>query len=201
MTPGHQAVNTRPERRILRSPKRPCLPRYLTALHWYASRPSTSGGKRDSNPQHQAQRGCEQEVRGRCRLPCQAGPLRPTHPTGQPLAARSDAATWRYATGRDRVPGRSGGDGIRERPRWWVPPGATVGATARCAITMRPRVSARAGILCRWPRLMLPYGRRTAVGSGSDGEESPGGGDALEFVFAAVVKGCARAGDEIDDGP
>src|ERR671911_1827116 len=38
------------------------------------------------------------------------------------------------------------------------------------------------------------------MGSGSDGEESPGGGDAFEFVFAAVVKGCARACDEIDDG-
>jgi hypothetical protein len=38
------------------------------------------------------------------------------------------------------------------------------------------------------------------VGSGSDSEESPGGGDASEFVFAAVVKGRARAGDEIDDG-
>src|SRR5262245_3435653 len=39
------------------------------------------------------------------------------------------------------------------------------------------------------------------MGSGSDGKESPGGGDALEFVFAAVDKGCARACDEVDDGP
>jgi hypothetical protein len=37
--------------------------------------------------------------------------------------------------------------------------------------------------------------------SGGDGEESPWGGYAFEFVFAAVVEGDARSGHEIDNGP
>jgi hypothetical protein len=47
-------------------------------------------------------------------------------------------------------------------------------------------------MLLSWPR--------TSVGSGGDGEKSPRGGYAFEFVLAAVVELHARTRNEIDDG-
>jgi hypothetical protein len=55
-------------------------------------------------------------------------------------------------------------------------------------------------------RLLVSLGRSDLalaadlVGSGCDGEESPGGGYAFEFVLAAVVECRARTCDEVDDG-
>lgn len=71
------------------------------------------GEKRDSNPSTKARRGCEQEVRGRCRWPSPSRPHWPTHPTGQPPPLVPTPPPGGTRSVRARVPGRSGGDGIR----------------------------------------------------------------------------------------